>query len=144
MGVQESWDKGYTGKNVIIAIVDDGIEIDHPDLKQNYVRICFWVSNIYEIEITLSYRRNFNLFFRFNWMSVIYLYSFVVKILRTLVYSTLGLRFYLNNLNCYYFLVEKTSWRFYEVTCLSHSIRSFSFIGWLLSVSSNKESKREL
>lgn len=41
MGVQESWDKGYTGKNVIIAIVDDGIEIDHPDLKQNYVRICF-------------------------------------------------------------------------------------------------------
>ncbi|KAL4224572.1 acrosome reaction [Mactra antiquata] len=36
MGVQKAWEKGYTGKGINIAIVDDGVEIDHPDLKTNY------------------------------------------------------------------------------------------------------------
>ncbi|KAL4225099.1 proprotein convertase subtilisin kexin type [Mactra antiquata] len=36
MGVQKAWEKGYTGKDINIAIVDDGVAIDHPDLKPNY------------------------------------------------------------------------------------------------------------
>ncbi|XP_076847862.1 furin (paired basic amino acid cleaving enzyme) b isoform X2 [Brachyhypopomus gauderio] len=34
--VKESWAQGFTGKGVVITILDDGIEKDHPDLAQNY------------------------------------------------------------------------------------------------------------
>lgn len=40
MNVIPAWKKGYTGKNVVVTILDDGIEHDHPDLQQNYVRPC--------------------------------------------------------------------------------------------------------
>lgn len=30
------WEKGLTGKGVVVTIVDDGMEHDHPDLKDNY------------------------------------------------------------------------------------------------------------
>ncbi len=28
---------GYTGKDVIVTILDDGLEWDHPDIIKNYV-----------------------------------------------------------------------------------------------------------
>lgn len=28
---------GYTGKGIVITILDDGLEKDHPDLQANYV-----------------------------------------------------------------------------------------------------------
>uniref|UniRef100_A0AAY5ECH5 P/Homo B domain-containing protein n=1 Tax=Electrophorus electricus TaxID=8005 RepID=A0AAY5ECH5_ELEEL len=31
-----AWAQGFTGKGVVITILDDGIEKDHPDLAQNY------------------------------------------------------------------------------------------------------------
>ncbi|XP_062847344.1 furin (paired basic amino acid cleaving enzyme) b isoform X2 [Trichomycterus rosablanca] len=34
--VKEAWAQGFTGKGVVITILDDGIEKDHPDLIQNY------------------------------------------------------------------------------------------------------------
>uniref|UniRef100_A0A8C4EPI0 Furin (paired basic amino acid cleaving enzyme) b n=1 Tax=Dicentrarchus labrax TaxID=13489 RepID=A0A8C4EPI0_DICLA len=34
--VVESWAQGYTGKGVVVTILDDGIEKDHPDLISNY------------------------------------------------------------------------------------------------------------
>lgn len=37
MNVQRAWELGYTGKGVVVSILDDGIEKDHPDLKLNYV-----------------------------------------------------------------------------------------------------------
>ena len=37
MNVLAAWQRGYTGKDVIITILDDGIEKHHPDLVQNYV-----------------------------------------------------------------------------------------------------------
>ena len=35
------WCQGYTGRDVVVSILDDGIEKDHPDIRKNYVRICF-------------------------------------------------------------------------------------------------------
>ncbi|XP_030045612.1 proprotein convertase subtilisin/kexin type 6 [Microcaecilia unicolor] len=36
MNVLAAWHRGYTGKNVVVTILDDGIEKNHPDLMQNY------------------------------------------------------------------------------------------------------------
>ncbi|XP_067939674.1 furin-like [Watersipora subatra] len=36
MNVIPAWQKGYTGKNIVVTILDDGIERDHPDLQPNY------------------------------------------------------------------------------------------------------------
>lgn len=37
LNVRSAWQNGYTGKQVIVTILDDGIERDHPDLVGNYV-----------------------------------------------------------------------------------------------------------
>ena len=36
MNVVPAWRKGYTGKGVVVSILDDGIQHNHPDLAQNY------------------------------------------------------------------------------------------------------------
>uniref|UniRef100_A0A1B0CYQ6 furin n=1 Tax=Phlebotomus papatasi TaxID=29031 RepID=A0A1B0CYQ6_PHLPP len=36
MNVGPAWQKGYTGKNVVVSILDDGIQTNHPDLALNY------------------------------------------------------------------------------------------------------------
>ncbi|KAI8478221.1 hypothetical protein Bbelb_440420, partial [Branchiostoma belcheri] len=36
MNVIPAWEKGYTGQGVVVTILDDGIERDHPDLERNY------------------------------------------------------------------------------------------------------------
>ncbi|XP_076084124.1 furin-like protease kpc-1 [Mytilus galloprovincialis] len=33
--VSEAWNAGYSGKGVIIAVVDDGLQTDHPDISAN-------------------------------------------------------------------------------------------------------------
>ena len=45
MNVIPAWQKGYTGKGVVVSILDDGIQTNHPDLAQNYVSI-FYSKNI--------------------------------------------------------------------------------------------------
>ena len=39
MNVYPVWHQGYTGRDVVVSILDDGIEKDHPDIKNNYVRV---------------------------------------------------------------------------------------------------------
>lgn len=41
MNVAPAWQKGYTGKGVVVSILDDGIQTNHPDLAQNYVSTTF-------------------------------------------------------------------------------------------------------
>uniref|UniRef100_A0A8C1W9D5 Proprotein convertase subtilisin/kexin type 5b n=1 Tax=Cyprinus carpio TaxID=7962 RepID=A0A8C1W9D5_CYPCA len=36
MNIVGAWKRGYTGKDVVVTILDDGIERNHPDLIQNY------------------------------------------------------------------------------------------------------------
>jgi len=46
MNVLPAWQKGFTGRGVVVTILDDGIEKDHPDLKRNYVSIQFWTLRV--------------------------------------------------------------------------------------------------
>lgn len=36
IGVLNVWRRGYTGKGVVVSILDDGLDHTHPDLKRNY------------------------------------------------------------------------------------------------------------
>ncbi|KAK3584435.1 hypothetical protein CHS0354_017715 [Potamilus streckersoni] len=36
MNVAKVWEYGFTGKGVVVAVLDDGIDHSHPDLKRNY------------------------------------------------------------------------------------------------------------
>ncbi|XP_030078779.1 furin-like protease 1 isoform X1 [Drosophila hydei] len=36
MNVIPAWREGITGKGVVVTILDDGLESDHPDIEQNY------------------------------------------------------------------------------------------------------------
>ncbi|CAK8694255.1 unnamed protein product [Clavelina lepadiformis] len=36
LNVQAAWNMGYTGKGVTVAIMDDGLDYLHPDLRDNY------------------------------------------------------------------------------------------------------------
>lgn len=37
MSVRGAWKEGVTGNGVVVTILDDGLEKDHPDLIKNYV-----------------------------------------------------------------------------------------------------------
>lgn len=56
MNVVPAWREGITGKGVVVTILDDGLETDHPDLEKNYV------SKLMELMITytLCWWRNSN------------------------------------------------------------------------------------
>lgn len=42
LNVKEAWAQGYTGRGIVVSILDDGIEKNHPDLAGNYVSRWRW------------------------------------------------------------------------------------------------------
>lgn len=44
--VREAWDLGYTGKGVVVTILDDGLERTHPDIAPNYVNSLYFFRNL--------------------------------------------------------------------------------------------------
>ena len=52
MNVKQAWEQGYTGKGVVVTILDDGIEKDHPDLTKNYVSTS--VNNLISVSVLIK------------------------------------------------------------------------------------------
>ncbi|VDD76913.1 unnamed protein product [Mesocestoides corti] len=45
LNVQEAWQLGYSGKGVVVTIMDDGLDHSHPDLSANYAEQASWDVN---------------------------------------------------------------------------------------------------
>ncbi|XP_076350282.1 neuroendocrine convertase 1-like [Tachypleus tridentatus] len=43
--VTKVWDMGFTGKNVVVTVMDDGLEWNHTDIKRNYDPKASWDTN---------------------------------------------------------------------------------------------------
>lgn len=39
LNVVKAWNQGFNGDGVIVTTLDDGIDHDHPDIRNNYVRL---------------------------------------------------------------------------------------------------------
>ena len=46
MNVKSAWEAGYTGKEVFVAVVDDGVNMNHPDLLSNSVGVLIIITYI--------------------------------------------------------------------------------------------------
>ena len=40
LNLMNVWKQGYTGRGIVISVLDDGLDHTHPDLEPNYVS-CF-------------------------------------------------------------------------------------------------------
>lgn len=49
LNTKVAWAQGYTGRGVVVTILDDGIEKDHPDLISNYASHIPFLSKIFGI-----------------------------------------------------------------------------------------------
>ena len=43
MNVELTWKNGYTGRDVVVAIVDDGVWYNNSDILPNYVSTLFYL-----------------------------------------------------------------------------------------------------
>ena len=41
MNIDKVWQQGVTGKGIVVAVVDDGLQQSHPDLEDNFVSLGF-------------------------------------------------------------------------------------------------------
>ena len=50
LNVISSWKSGYTGKGIVVGVVDDGVDGSHPELQDNYVTIAFSFSVFFSFQ----------------------------------------------------------------------------------------------
>uniref|UniRef100_A0A8C6UGX8 SPC3 n=1 Tax=Neogobius melanostomus TaxID=47308 RepID=A0A8C6UGX8_9GOBI len=55
MNILGAWQRGFTGKNVVVTILDDGIERNHPDLAPNYDHLASYDVNDNDYDPTPRY-----------------------------------------------------------------------------------------
>jgi subtilisin family serine protease len=36
LNITSAWEMGFTGRNVVVSIIDDGLEMNNPELTDNY------------------------------------------------------------------------------------------------------------
>ncbi|XP_029024628.1 proprotein convertase subtilisin/kexin type 5 [Betta splendens] len=58
MSVAAAWRRGYTGKGVVVSVLDDGIEREHPDLKPNYDPLASYDVNGQDQDPSPNYSNN--------------------------------------------------------------------------------------
>ena len=54
LNVTAAWKSGYTGKGIVVGVVDDGVDGSHPELRDNYVTIAFPFSVFFLILFNLK------------------------------------------------------------------------------------------
>lgn len=42
LNILQVWSQGLSGQGIVVSVLDDGIEKDHPDLWANYVSLWGW------------------------------------------------------------------------------------------------------
>ena len=57
MNITGAWEQGYSGKGVVVTILDDGIEYNHTDLAENYDRQASFDINDNDHDPMPSYNR---------------------------------------------------------------------------------------
>ncbi|XP_028457908.1 proprotein convertase subtilisin/kexin type 5 [Perca flavescens] len=58
MNIAGAWRRGYTGKGVVVSVLDDGIETEHPDLKPNYDPLASYDVNGQDEDPSPNYSNN--------------------------------------------------------------------------------------
>lgn len=58
LNILKAWNQGLTGRGVVISILDDGIEKDHPDLWANYDPLASYDFNDYDPDPQPRYTPN--------------------------------------------------------------------------------------
>lgn len=61
MNIRGAWEDGFSGLGIVVTIMDDGLEKDHPDLIVNYVRIPrqFYYSILHTYRLPISISLNY-------------------------------------------------------------------------------------
>lgn len=60
LNVIAAWTAGWTGKGVVVTIIDDGLETDNPDIKGNYDRLASYDFNDNDTDPTPRYDEDFD------------------------------------------------------------------------------------
>uniref|UniRef100_A0A8C5CHL4 Furin (paired basic amino acid cleaving enzyme) b n=1 Tax=Gadus morhua TaxID=8049 RepID=A0A8C5CHL4_GADMO len=75
LNTKEAWAKGFTGRGVVVTILDDGIEKDHPDLRRNYDPEASYDVNDGDADPQPRYtQRNENRYLCLRWVMCSYYY----------------------------------------------------------------------